>query len=52
MSGRKKDITPQEIEKQITARIARHLNNPVFVELGRAAERVAGEVRRHPAVQP
>jgi type I restriction enzyme R subunit len=25
----------KEIEKQITARIARHLNNPVFVELGR-----------------
>ena len=35
MSGKKKDITPQDIEKQITARIARHLNNPVFVELGR-----------------
>ncbi|WP_349536468.1 type I restriction endonuclease subunit R [Rhodococcus rhodochrous] len=33
MSG-KKDITAEEIEKQITARIARHLNNPVFVELG------------------
>ena len=32
MSGKKK---PEEIEKQITARIARHLNNPVFVELGR-----------------
>ena len=26
---------PKEIEKQITARIARHLNNPVFVELGK-----------------
>ena len=25
----------KEIEKQITARIARHLNNPVFVELGK-----------------
>lgn len=24
----------EDIEKQITARIARHLNNPVFVELG------------------
>jgi type I restriction enzyme R subunit len=32
MNGKKK---PEEIEKQITARIARHLNNPVFVELGR-----------------
>lgn len=35
MSGRGSNITPQDIEKQITARIARHLNNPVFVELGR-----------------
>ena len=34
MLGKRKDI-PSEIEKQITARIARHLNNPVFVELGR-----------------
>lgn len=34
MSGKKKDITAEEIEKQVTARIARHLNNPVFVELG------------------
>ncbi|WP_213016522.1 MULTISPECIES: hypothetical protein [unclassified Rhodococcus (in: high G+C Gram-positive bacteria)] len=34
MSGKKKDVTAAEIEKQITARIARHLNNPVFVELG------------------
>lgn len=33
MSG-KKDVTAEEIEKQITARIGRHLNNPVFVELG------------------
>ncbi|WP_019135771.1 type I restriction endonuclease subunit R [Cellulomonas massiliensis] len=33
MAG-KKDATPEEIERQITARIARHLNNPVFVELG------------------
>ena len=32
MSGKTK---PEEIEKQIIARIARHLNNPVFVELGR-----------------
>lgn len=35
MSGESSNITPQEIEKQITARIARHLNNSVFVELGR-----------------
>jgi type I restriction enzyme R subunit len=35
MSGRKKDVTAEEIEKQITARIARHLNNPKFVELGK-----------------
>ncbi|OBG50197.1 type I restriction endonuclease subunit R [Mycobacterium sp. E735] len=35
MSGKKKDVTAEEIEKQITARIARHLNNPKFVELGK-----------------
>ena len=35
MLGKRKDIPPEEIEKQITARIARHLNNPVFVELGK-----------------
>lgn len=35
MSGKRKDISREEIEKQITARIARHLNNPVFVELGK-----------------
>lgn len=34
MLGRRTDIPPEEIERQITARIARHLNNPVFVELG------------------
>ncbi|MGB0243912.1 MAG: type I restriction endonuclease subunit R [Candidatus Nanopelagicales bacterium] len=34
MSG-KKDADPELIEKQITARIARHLSNPVFVELGK-----------------
>lgn len=34
MLGRRKDISPREIEKQITARIARHLNNPVFIALG------------------
>jgi len=35
MTGRRKDVPIAEIEKQITARIARHLNNPVFVELGK-----------------
>jgi type I restriction enzyme R subunit len=35
MLGKRKDIPPKEIEKQITARIARHLSNPVFVELGK-----------------
>jgi type I restriction enzyme R subunit len=34
MTGKRDDIPPEEIEKQITARIARHLNNPVFIELG------------------
>ncbi|XKH52046.1 type I restriction endonuclease subunit R [Citricoccus nitrophenolicus] len=35
MAGRgPEDVTPKDIEKQITARIARHLTNPVFVELG------------------
>jgi type I restriction enzyme, R subunit len=35
MSGRKSDVTIEELERQITARIARHLNNPKFVELGK-----------------
>jgi type I restriction enzyme R subunit len=34
MTGKRTDVPTEEIEKQITARIARHLNNPVFVELG------------------
>lgn len=34
MTGKRTDVPIAEIEKQITARIARHLNNPVFVELG------------------
>ncbi|OZE42353.1 DEAD/DEAH box helicase [Rhodococcus sp. 05-2254-6] len=34
MTGRRTDVSPKEIEKQITARIARHLNNPAFIELG------------------
>jgi type I restriction enzyme R subunit len=35
MLGKRTDVPIAEIEKQITARIARHLNNPVFVELGK-----------------
>lgn len=37
MSGRSTGVgvTREDIEKQITARIARHLHNPVFIELGR-----------------
>ncbi|RNL78484.1 type I restriction endonuclease subunit R [Nocardioides marmorisolisilvae] len=34
MAGARKDVPVEQIEKQITARIARHLNNPVFIELG------------------
>ena len=34
MIGKRNDVPIDEIEKQITARIARHLNNPVFIELG------------------
>lgn len=34
MVGKRTDVPNEEIEKQITARIARHLNNPVFIELG------------------
>ncbi|TWE10473.1 type I restriction endonuclease subunit R [Rudaeicoccus suwonensis] len=34
MTGKRQDVPVEEIEKQITARIARHLNNPVFIELG------------------
>lgn len=35
LSGDPSKADPKEIEKQVTARIARHLNNPVFVELGK-----------------
>jgi len=35
MTGKKNDVDPVEVEKWITARIARHLGNPVFVELGK-----------------
>lgn len=35
VTGKNKDVRVEEIEKQITARIARHLNNPKFIELGR-----------------
>ena len=34
MTGKRADVPTEEIERQITARIARHLNNPVFIELG------------------
>lgn len=34
MTGRRTDVPTEEIERQITARIARHRNNPVFIELG------------------
>lgn len=34
MTGKRKGVPVEEIEKQITARIARHLNNPTFIELG------------------
>lgn len=35
VQGRRPDIPVEEIERQITARIARHLHNPVFVALGK-----------------
>ncbi len=35
MTGKRRDVTPQELERQITARIAKHLNNPRFIELGK-----------------
>ena len=34
MTGKKKDVDPAEVEKWITARIAKHVGNPAFVELG------------------
>jgi type I restriction enzyme R subunit len=34
MTGKRQDVPREEIEKLITARIARHLNNSVFIELG------------------
>lgn len=34
MTGKRTDVPTEQIEKQITARIARHLNNPVFIALG------------------
>lgn len=34
MLGRREGISHEDIERQITARIARHLNNPIFIELG------------------
>ncbi|MEU7797765.1 type I restriction endonuclease subunit R [Micromonospora arborensis] len=35
MTGRRKDVDPVEVEKWITARIAKHIGNPVFIELGK-----------------
>jgi type I restriction enzyme R subunit len=35
MTGRRKDVDPVEVERWITARIAKHIGNPVFVELGK-----------------
>lgn len=35
MTGRKKDINPDEVEKWITARLARHAKNPTFIELSK-----------------
>ena len=35
MTGRRKDVDPAEVEKWITARIAKHVGNPVFIELGK-----------------
>jgi len=35
VSGKANDVDVRELEKQITARIARHLNNPAFIELGK-----------------
>ncbi|MEU8338233.1 type I restriction endonuclease subunit R [Micromonospora tulbaghiae] len=35
MTGRRKDIDPVEVEKWITARIAKRIGNPVFVDLGK-----------------
>ncbi|MFH8441449.1 type I restriction endonuclease subunit R [Streptomyces sp. NPDC018026] len=34
MTGKRKDVDPVEVEKWITARIAKHVGNPTFVELG------------------
>ena len=50
VSGKNKDVRVQEIEKQITARIARHLNNPntpvrvsgLADSIARMALRIAG----------
>lgn len=34
MLGKREGVSREDIERQITARIARHLNNPVFIHLG------------------
>jgi type I restriction enzyme R subunit len=35
MTGKRKDVDPAEVEKWITARIAKHIGNPVFIKLGK-----------------
>lgn len=35
MTGNRTDVDPVEVEKWITTRIAKHVGNPVFVELGK-----------------
>ncbi|WFE34142.1 type I restriction endonuclease subunit R [Micromonospora sp. WMMD975] len=35
MTGRRPDVDPVEVEKWITARIAKHKGNPAFIELGK-----------------
>ncbi|MFV2108001.1 hypothetical protein [Micromonospora sp. LOL_015] len=35
MTGKRNDVDPVEVERWITARIAKHKGTPVFVELGK-----------------
>jgi len=35
MTGKKKDVDPVEVEKWITARIAKHIGDPTFIDLGK-----------------
>lgn len=48
MTGKNAPVDPKVIEKQITARIARHLNNPVFIALG---ERLNALREKYPDIQ-